>query len=73
MISPTVYKGVRVSLSMTQSEIADALGVSLRYVQYVENGQKVPSRLYEYAFQWLSMTLGVNVFDTVEKTIVDDN
>lgn len=54
MISPVVFKDARKTMGLTQSALAEKLGVSLRTIQYIESGDRQCELTTELAFRWIA-------------------
>lgn len=49
----SVFKETRKRMKLSQSALADELGLSLRMVQYFESGEQPISRTIEFALRWI--------------------
>ena len=54
-MTPAVFKESRKRIGLTQSALADRLGVTLRQVQNLESGHSPIKGLHELSLRWIAM------------------
>lgn len=53
-MTPTVFKESRKKLDLSQTELGDLLGMSLRQIRNLEKGESPIKPLHEYALRWIA-------------------
>lgn len=59
-MTPSQFKAIRLSLSLSKIEIASKLGVSVRSIQRYENGDRTISKTVELLLETLKLTKSYN-------------
>lgn len=52
-MTPTEFRDLRRSIGMSQEALARRIGIGVRQMNIIENGETIPLR-YEYALRWVA-------------------
>ena len=56
--SPRQIRQLRESLGLSQTALGEMLGLSLRFVQYLESGEHEATKVQQLAFSYIELTGG---------------
>lgn len=51
-MSPTEFRELRKSIGLSQEALARKIGIGVRQMNIIENGDEIPAR-YAFALQWV--------------------